>query len=156
MFEKKLNEIYGKIAEVLNDTIPEDWNKIYMYGEILDDVQKSHFYYYPADGSEPVYSHDIPEIFDIDEDDYDEQLDELLDTLTELRLEFKNNGQELWTNLTFILESDGKFNIEYDYTDLSETSPREQFIIWKYKYLGIMPKDEIDKKIIEDYKNENK
>ena len=29
----------------------------------------------------------------------------------------------------FILESNGKFKIDYDYTDLSEASPREQHIM---------------------------
>jgi len=62
-----------------------------------------------------------------------------------------NNEQEPWTNITFILESNGKFKIDYDYTDLSEASPREQHIIWKYKYLGIMPKNEYGKKVIEEY-----
>lgn len=52
---------------------------------------------------------------------------QLLDNFAELWNEFKNNGQEQWTNLTFILENNGKFKIDYDYTDLSDASPRKQF-----------------------------
>ena len=92
--EERLNEIYGKIADTLNDTIPEEWDKIYMYGEIGEGVREAFFYYYPSESNEPVYSHKIPEIFDISEDEYDKLWYQLLDNLTELWNEFKNNGQE--------------------------------------------------------------
>lgn len=149
--EERLNEIYGKIANTLNETIPENWDKVYVYGEILEDVQKGFFNYYPISSKESVYSHNIPDLFDIDEDEYDELWYQLLDNLTELWNEFKNNGQEPWTNLTFILESTGKFKIDYDYTDLSDADDSERHLIWDYKYLGIMPEDDDDKKIIEEY-----
>jgi|SRR5690606_37536263 uncharacterized protein (TIGR01741 family) len=149
--EERLNEIYGKIADTLNDTIPEEWDKIYMYGEIGEGVREAFFYYYPSESNEPVYSHKIPEIFDISEDEYDKLWYQLLDNLTELWNEFKNNGQETWTNLTFVLDNEGRFKIEYDYTDLSDADDIERQIIWEYKYLGIIPEDEDEKKIIEEY-----
>ncbi len=149
--EDKLYEIYSKIADILNETIPEDWDRVLLYGEVNEDMRTAYFNYYPVGKKEPVYSHDIPELFDISEDEYDELWTQLLDNLSELWNEFKNNDQEQWTNLTFILESDGKLKIDYDYTDLSETSPRKQHIIWDYKYLGIVPTDEYGKKVVEDY-----
>lgn len=30
--EEKLNKIYEKIADNLNQSIPEEWDKVYMYG----------------------------------------------------------------------------------------------------------------------------
>jgi len=149
--EGKLNEIYIKIANTIDETIPEKWDKVFMYGEILEDVQKAFFYYYPTGSKEPVYSHDIPEIFDISEDEYDELWYKLLDNLEALWNEFKNNGQEQWTNLTFVLESNGRFKMDYDYTDLSDADDVERQSIWKYKYLGIMPKDENYRRVVEEY-----
>ncbi len=149
--EEKLNQIYIKIAKSLNEAIPEEWDKVYMYGEISEDAQKTFFNYYPAGSNESVYSLDIPDLFDISEDENDDLRYQLLNILEELWQEFKNNGQEVWTNLTFILESTGKFKIDYDYTDLSEASPSENHLIWDYKYLGIMPEDEDDKQIVEEY-----
>lgn len=149
--EEKLNQIYQKIASTINETIPEEWDKVFIYGEITEDMQKTFFNYWPKGSNKSVYSLDIPELFDISEDEQDELRYQLIDELTELWEEFKNNEQGVWTNLTFILESSGKFKVDYDYTDLSETSPRKQHILWDYKYLGIMPDDEKDKKIIEDY-----
>ena len=156
--EERLNEIYGKIAETLNDTIQEDWNKVLLYGRILEDVREAFFNYYPAGSDESIYSHDIPELFEIGEDEYRKMWYQLLDNLSELWQEFKNNGQKQWTNLTFILESNGKFKIDFDYTDLSNANDSERHLIWDYKYLGIMPEDEDDKQIVDWYINgvENK
>mgnify|MGYP003733658919 CR=1 FL=1 len=137
--EEKLNEIYGKIAEALNDVIPEKWDKVYMYAELVEDVSEVFFYYYPTRSNKFVYCLDIPELFEINENEYDNLMDKLTDELYTLWYEFKNNGQEQWTNLTFILESNGKFKIDYDYTDLSEASPRKQHIIWKYDSTAITP-----------------
>lgn len=149
--EERLNEIYGKIANTLNETIPEEWDKVLLYGEINEDIRTAYFNYYPVGSNESVYSHDIPNLFNIPKDEYKKLLRQLLDNLEELWQEYKNNEQEPWTNLTFILESTGKFKIDYDYTDLSEASPAENHLIWDYKYLRIMPEDEDDKKIVDAY-----
>lgn len=151
IMEERLNEIYGKIANTLNETILEEWDKVYMYGEVSEDVRETFFYYFTPNKGEPVYSHFIPDIFKIDEMEYYKSLEQLLDSLKELWLEFKNNEQEAWTNLTFIIESSGKFKIDYDYTDLSDIDPNEWQILWEYKHLGIMPEYEDDKKIVEDF-----
>ncbi|TYQ14650.1 UNVERIFIED_CONTAM: uncharacterized protein (TIGR01741 family) [Acetivibrio alkalicellulosi] len=149
--EEKLNEKYGEIAKTLNETIPEEWDRVLLYGEINEDIRTAFFNYYPVGGNESVYSHDIPNLFNISRSQYKESLRQILDILEEIWREFKINEEEVWTNITFILESTGKFKIDYDYTDLSDASPRKQHIIWDYKYLGIMPTDENDKKVIEEY-----
>jgi len=152
MNTQNLEEIYTKIAEQIDYMILEEWSKVYAYSEVVEDVAKAYFYYYPVNGeNQPVYSQNIPELFDIDENEFDMDLLKLVDCFRELWQEFKNDGQEPWTNLTLILESDGKFKFEYDYTDLSEASPRKQHIIWKYKYLNITPTDKYGKKVVEKY-----
>ncbi len=47
MNEARLNELYQKIADVVIQTIPEKWTKVYLYGEIAEGVRKSYFFYYP-------------------------------------------------------------------------------------------------------------
>lgn len=153
MFEEKLNEIYNKIANTLNEMIPELWKKIYMYGEVVDGAKEAYFYYYPEGENQPIYSQDIPKLFNISKTEYYNVLLELVDNITELWEEFKNNDLEPWTNLTFILENTGEFNIDYDYTDLSETDPIEQHTVWEYKYLNIVPEDARYKKFIDRYEN---
>jgi uncharacterized protein (TIGR01741 family) len=152
MNTQNIEKYYTKIAEKIDCIIHEEWSKVYIYSEVLKDVVKVYFYYFSKnDDSQPIYSQNMPELFGIDENEFDMSLLHLADCFRELWQEFINNEQEPWTNITFILESNGKFKIDYDYTDLSEASPREQHIIWKYKYLGIMPKNEYGKKVIEEY-----
>ncbi len=151
MDENKLNSIYQNIAHTVVETIPEEWSKVYVYGEINEDVRTAFFFYYSVNNNIPIHSHNIPQLFDIKEEDYDELWYKLLDDLEELWYEFKNNNQEPWTNLTFIFNSEGELKIDYDYEDLSEADDYEREIIWKYKYLGLLPEDKDDRDFLENY-----
>ncbi|NPC92336.1 DUF600 family protein [Bacillus sp. WMMC1349] len=151
MNENGLNTIYQKIAETIVETIPEEWSKVFIYGEILEDVRKGFFYYYPDGSDSPVHSHNIPELFEIEKEEYRKLWRLLIDNLSELWYEFKNSDQEAWTNLTMIIQSDGEFNIDYNYEDLSEADDYERRIIWKHDYLGLWPEDEEDKEFLKKY-----
>lgn len=59
----------------------------------------------------------IVDYFEITENTNDKYHYDLCNCCTELWEEFKKNKQELWTNVTFFLDSNGKFNLKYDYTD---------------------------------------
>lgn len=64
---------------------------------------------------------------------------------------FKYNDQEPWTNLTMVWEKVGKFNIDFNYDDLSNIDPHERKTKWKYENLGVMPKSNSGKKHLEKY-----
>ena len=138
--------------------IPEEWNKVYIYGEVTEGAGVVAFYYYPQDKDIYVFSADIIDLFDIDENEFSNDEYELLKLFEQLQQEFKNSDQEVWTSVTIYLESTGKFKVDYDYTDLSDVDDYNRQIIWEYKHLGVMPEDEDDKKIVEEYINgiENK
>ena len=151
MDENKLNMLYQKIAETVIGIIPEEWSKVYIYGEITEGVRKGFFFYHPEGSDSPIYCHDIPEIFEIGQENYDSLLGEMLDHLEELWYEFRDSDQETWTNLTMMIKSDGEFNIDYDYEELSDANDYERSIIWEHKYLGLWPEDEDDKEFLEQY-----
>lgn len=151
MNDEQLGIIYQQIAELVVDIIPEEWSKVYLYGEIVEGSQTAYFYYYPYGSDSPVYSHDITELFTVSESEYSERWHQLVDIIQKLWREFKDNDQESWTNLTLTLENTGKFNIEFNYDDLSNADIHERKTIWKYKYLGIMPKSNSGKKHLEKY-----
>lgn len=146
-----MEQIYGKIANLLNDLIPEDWDKVYMYGEALEDTGIVYFFYHSIGKDEYVYSHYIPEIADMPQYEYYKCLEQLVDNIRELQNEFRKNGQDVWTNLTLMLENTGEFKIDYDYTDLSDVSDYKRQIIWEYKYIRLMPTEGRERKIIEEY-----
>lgn len=62
----------------------------------------------------------------INEDEVNRKLQQLYEYLRELWGEFENQKQEQWTNLTFELTSNGKFNIDYNYMNLENNDRYEQ------------------------------
>lgn len=151
MNTSELERIYNKIAKKIVQMIPEEWTKVFIYGEILEDVQKGFFYYLNKDGNQPIYSYYIPKLFGVTKEKYREQREEFLNSLQELWEVFKRNDEPAWTSMTMILESTGKFKIDYDYEDLTEADDYERLILWKYKYLSLTPEDEVDKEFLEEY-----
>lgn len=153
METEKMGIIYQKIAEQINEIIPFEWEKVALYAEILDDSTEVYFFFSIPQDQEYIYSHDIPEYFNVDEDIYDELLYELHDYFEELRNEFKTNNEDLWTNLTLHLERSGKLAIDYDYTDVIafDLNGTQRQAVWEYKNLGILPEDESDKEFVINY-----
>lgn len=135
METKKMEQTYQQIANTLVNIVPEEWEKILLYAEYREGYKKVFFYYYPKTGVKPVYSLDITDTFNIDEDQFDEMENELYNCFSRLWEEFRNQEQEQWTNLTFILDSTGRMKINYGYEDISELSPVEKQDKWEAEYL---------------------
>lgn len=151
MNEQQLDRLYKRIAEGVAETIPEEWSKVYLYGEVVEGAQTAYFYYYPEHIGKPIYSHEITELFIVSELEYTEKWHRLVNLIQELWRAFKDNGQETWTNLTMVFDKVGKFNIDFNYDDLSKIDSHERKTIWKYKHLGIIPKSNSGKKHLEKY-----
>ncbi|ACK92486.1 immunity protein YezG family protein [Bacillus cereus] len=151
METNEMEKLYQNIAGILNDMIPVDWLKIYLYAEVSEDSRQVFFYFYSADESAPIYSLDIVEKYNVEGHYCEELEDELYECFTELWHEFERQKQEKWTNLTFTLNNSGEFNIDYDYSDLSEVDSYEQQIIWEYKHMGIVADGDRPKAIIDRY-----
>jgi uncharacterized protein (TIGR01741 family) len=151
METQKMGELYQKIAEHLNEMIPSQWEKIVLYAEILDDSADIYFYFRTPNNSDYLFSHFIPEHFDVSEEIYDQLLIELQELFEELKEEFKLGNQDIWTPLK--LENTGKFSIDYNYDDVlsSELDDLQRRDVWKYQNLGILPKDEDDKEFVINY-----
>lgn len=153
METKKMAEIYGKIENKVNDIIPDEWGKVWLYGEVLDDSSEVYFYFYSIKRKKIIYSHDIPNEYKVNNSMYEDLLFELVDIIQELNLEYKENNESVWTNLTFLLDNTGKFNIKYNYDDIlnSDFTAGERQIIWEYEVLGIEPEAEQYKEMLNKY-----
>jgi len=130
----RIANIYQEIASTLNDLIPEEWAKVHLYAEGWEGYSTEYFYYKPATGETPVLSYHIPERFGLDEADFEDREDQLRKLALSLQRIINEQGQEMWSNMTFILEPNGKFHIDYGYEDMSEVDPGEQREAWKAKY----------------------
>lgn len=131
-----MEQIYQQVANILVNIIPEEWEKIYLYAEMREGYKKVFFYYYPLNGDKPIYSLDITELFNISEDEFDEQENKLYNCFTDLREEFKEQEQDEWTNLTFFLDNTGEMKINYGYEDISQINPVEKQENWETEYLN--------------------
>ncbi|MEK3792879.1 antitoxin YezG family protein [Paenibacillus sp. FSL R7-0204] len=152
--EMQLDKLYSDIAERILDMLPEDkWEEINLHAEILDDSSNVYFYFNTQADKEFQYSHDIPNIYGVSDEIYDELLTELNGKFEELRGIFIHNGQEKWTNVTVVLKYPSKFKINFGYEDIlaSKISPTQRQMIFEYQYLGIFPNGEENKKIIENF-----
>lgn len=130
-----MEQTYQQIAETLVNIVPEEWKKIFLYAEYREGYKKVFFYYYPEIGVKPVYNLDIMDLFNMNEDEFDELENELYHCFSRLWEEFKEQEQVQWTNLTFILDNTGTMKINYGYEDISELSPVEKQEKWEAEYL---------------------
>ena len=158
----KLRSIYSKIQTILFYMIPEKWDSIYLYASIIEQVNhletgEMFFYYYPAGliKKNPINVYEIPNKFNIEEEEYMKLVNKLYSTINELRQAFRDSQEEkMWSSLTIIVK-DLKFNIEYSYDDLigSQYSSYDRHIIWQHMYLGV-PLEKLtkrDRKMVQEY-----
>lgn len=149
-------KLLKKISDKVNEMIPEQWNKIYIYSEVTQNSGLISFYYFPKDSAEYVFSAMLPHLFDISAIDYYNDEDELLQLVRKLHDDAVQSYGDNWTSITFIIDSEGKTILDYGYDDLSQSTDYDRLIVWEYKYLGVGPREEGDMKIIERYLNAKK
>ncbi|RMB01379.1 uncharacterized protein (TIGR01741 family) [Thermoactinomyces vulgaris] len=155
-FEIQLEKLYQQIGETIVEMIPEEWEKVYLYGEVGDGYCYAYFYYYPKNSTSPAYFYDITEKLNVPKNEFHKLRSQLFDHLVELWETFKEHDQEPWTNLTLFLDSSGKIKIHFDYEDLSDANPLHRRIIWKYQYLGMIPEEQEDREFLEEYLKKEK
>lgn len=150
---KKIKDIYEEIQKELFYMIPEKWDKLYLYSCVIDmpkNVKTGElFFYYIPKGvlkKKPVNVYEIPNKFNLDENQYLKLVELLFNKIKQLREEFRKVDTEAWSNITLIIEN-SRVRVEYDYEDLkkSDFTSYERHIIWRFKYLGIGP-EQVSKK----------
>lgn len=150
---RKMQDLYQLISQKLNDIIPCEWAKVYLYAEVLDDSTMVLFHFRTPENNQIIYSQDIPSHYNVSKDIFKTLLRELRELFEELRTEHRNNNDDVWTNLTLTLDRSGEFQLDYNYDDIlaSELDGYERIAIWEYKNLGILPEDEDDKEFVISY-----
>lgn len=156
---KNMKDKYEQIQNLLFDMIPEKWEKIFLYASVIDrtgNVQTGelYFYYLPRGilKKKPVNVYEVPNKFNIDEVGYTKLVDTLYEKIKDLRQDFVDTDQKLWTNVTISIEN-CTFKVEYGYEELrqDEQSNYENHVIWRYKYLGIGGEIKEERRILDEY-----
>lgn len=141
---KSIRKKYEEIQRKIFYMIPEKWDEVYLYASVIERLGSLQtgelFFYYIPRGilkRKPINVYEIPKKFNIDEEEYLKLVEILYRNIKELREEFKNSKQKVWTNVTIIIKK-SKFIIEYNYDNLQNGlyNNYEKHIIWRYKYLN--------------------
>lgn len=142
-----MNDLYRKIAEIIDQMIPLEWDEFYFNGEMENGEGGVFFFFKPKNEDDYVYSLDIPNNYDINSDEYNLLENKLFEVTNDLKNVFLENGQESWFSVTMKLTSEGKLKIEYDYTNWGDSNfgPSDRLEYWESKYLNNIPEDESDR-----------
>ena len=152
-FLEKQNELIRAIAQQVSNTIPDTWEKFYFHADINDDFSGGVYFFFNTEkGKKLNYSHDIPEIYNINEDEYDEKYDKLYELSVDLKQLFIDCEQEPWQAITIIVDEKGLLKMDYDYADWlsSPYTPTPLMNYFKHKYLGKIPKDKEEEKLFKE------
>ena len=138
-----IKSIYSEIRELLFKMIPERWDSIYLYASVIEDKHLSEsgemfFFYYPKSiiRKNPVNVYEVPQKFNINEQEYMSLAKRLYEWIKQLRHKCKEIDNINWSNITISIEN-VEFLAEYNMDDLSNSqyTADDRRIIWKYKYL---------------------
>lgn len=161
-YPHEIKKLHEKIQKKLFFMLPEKWDKIYLYASVIEMIDKSvagemFFYYYPKGilKKKPINVYEVPSKFDIDEAEYFKFANELYKEIKSLRDVCIENEEEIWSNVTIIIEN-LKYKAIYGYEDLlsDDFSIEERRLIWTCRYLKL-PYASLNKKekeVIDRYK----
>ena len=160
----EIKNIYSELQKQLFYLIPEKWDKIYLYASVEEKIKgietgELFFYYFPKGilRKNPVNVYEVPNKFNLNEDEYIKQVEKLYNQIKKIRLIYKQFKHRLWHDVTLKIEG-LNFEIEYNYDELDSTkySDADKHIIWKYNNLNL-PDEAFSKRerqIIKKYINE--
>lgn len=140
-----IKKIYTGIQHQLSNLIPEKWESIYLYASVMRQLNnletwEMYFYYIPKGllKKNPINVYEVPNRFNVDEDEYLELVDNLCNTIRTLHKEYKNAYEKEWSNMVIAIK-DLQFLIEYNDDNLlkSKYKSKDRHIIFKHKYLNI-------------------
>lgn len=155
---EELEKNYKQIAESINELIPCDWDKVWMYAEILDDSAEIVFYFKEQNGNEYVNGHQIPHKYSVNKSTYIHLLYELSEIFEALKKAYIQNDLGAWTTATLQLDHKVEFSIEYGYDDVYSLGIDnvQRIAVWEYETFGFLPEDEEDKEAVLNYLKNNK
>ena len=134
-----IKDLYSEIRKCLFYMIPEKWESIYLYASVIqrdngEETGEMFFYYFPKSiiKRNPINVYQIPQKFNLNEEEYIKLTDELYNYIKKLRHECQKYDKINWTNITISIEN-VEFLAEYNCEDLINSiySNEDRMAIWQ-------------------------
>lgn len=159
----EMKKIYTGIQHQLNNLIPEKWESIYLYSSVIKPMSnietwEMYFYYIPQGiiKKNPINVYEVPGKFNVDEEEYLELVDNLCNTIKNLRKQYISSYEKEWSNMVIAIK-DSQFLVEYNNDNLlkSKYRSKDRQLIFKHKYLNIPLQrfSKKERKIVQEYLN---
>ena len=156
---KKIKELYENIQRKLFNIVPGKWDELYLYASIIErlgkvQVGEMYFYFMPRGilKRKFINVYEVPNKYNIEEEEYLKLVELLYDEIKELREEFRKTNQKVWSNLTISIKND-RITYTFCYDNLlgGQDEYYDHHIFWRNKYLHIEPHSRKEKNAIEQY-----
>lgn len=156
---KNMKDKYEKIQNLIFSLIPEKWEEIYLYASVVGNISSRQtgemFFYYIPKGilkKKPINVYEVPKRFNINEEQYLQVVEKLYKCIKELKQDFIDTEQDLWTSITISI-ANCKFKVEFNYDKLpmDQKESQERHVVWRYKYLKIGGEKKEEQKILDKY-----
>ena len=143
--DPKIKEIFIAIQKQLFYMIPEKWDKVYLYASVIEHPKKletgeMYFYYVPKGvlKKNPTNVYEIPNKFNINDDEFYKLTDKLYATIKKLRNTQMRLGEKKWYSIIISIVN-FKFNVEYNYENINDSrfNSYERHIIFRYNFLNL-------------------
>lgn len=143
----KIKEIFEKIPQKLFYIVPGKWKEIYLYASIIErlgnvEIGEMYFYYMPKGilKRKFINVYEIPNKYNIEEEEYLKLVEQLYDEIKNLREEFRNTNKKVWSSVTISIKNN-KIKYEFYYDNLlgGQEEYFNHHVYWRKKYLNIEP-----------------
>ena len=129
--DENMKRIINSIANAISSVLPDSWTKVAI-GYFFDKEKETNYHQIN------YYKYTDDELYDLIQEahytnEYDDAVFDITDSFEELHDICKKVGDD-WDSATFILERDGSFNMDYDYSPVKNYN-MEYIRTWQCKYL---------------------
>ncbi len=135
---KEIDVMFQEINNIIVPISNFEWSQIVIH-VIRDEMHSSIGIYYKFDDYY-VFIQDLVENGTIDRGTYTMTMFNLLNVVIKLKKLFVDNSLDEWNSMIFSMKRNEDYLVYYSLEELDDSSMCDE-VIWKYKYLGIMPNE---------------
>jgi hypothetical protein len=135
--KEKLNQLYGEIGNQIASMIPVEWDKAYFLGQVEKEQASNTAVLYYVESA----SGDIIRFNNLAKEMTRPLVAELRKSVLGLYKCFKDEGEELWEQVSISIENTSKYNVKFAYDVFHEDDGGYHVteLVWAYKTFGLIP-----------------